>query len=115
VTRRKSGPAAEEPGSQDPSLQTAEIYPLADLAPPTTIPSSPQPASLDLPLQSREKLAFLAIPEVPGGWNTHSMARGADLSQDDPGTGAVRQAVGQAAKKTGECFAKVGASMRRAF
>ena len=115
ATRRKSGPEAKEPESQYLSVPTAETYPLAGLASPTTIPSPSQPTSLDLPLQSREQLAILAIPEVPGGWNTISMALGAELSQDDPGTGAVRQAVGQAARKTGECFARVGASMRRAF
>lgn len=115
ATRRKSGPEVKEPESQYLSVPTAGTYPLAGLASPTTIPSPPQPTSLDLPLQSREPLEFPDIHMPPGGWDTLSMAPGADLSQDDPDTGVVRQALGQAAKKTGGCFAKVGASMRWAF
>jgi len=114
IPSRKAEPVAEMPRHQDSAGQAAEIFQLADLASQTTIPSSPQPASLDLPLRSRELRAILAIPEVPDGWNFPSILVG-DLNQNDQDTGAVRQAVGQAAKKTGVVFAKVGASMRRVF
>jgi transcriptional regulator with XRE-family HTH domain len=109
------GPFAQEPEYPNLSAQAGEPSPSGDLPSSTRVPSFPQPTSLDLPLQSKKPLEFPDIHMPPGGWDTLSMAPGADLSQDDPDTGVVRQALGQAAKKTGGCFAKVGASMRWAF
>jgi transcriptional regulator with XRE-family HTH domain len=114
IPNRKAEPLVEMPRHQDSAGQAAEIFQPAGLTLQTAIPSSPGPASLDLPLRSRELPAILAIPEVPDGWNPTPIPPG-DLTQNDQGTGAVRQAVGQAAKKTGGVFAKVGASLRRVF
>jgi transcriptional regulator with XRE-family HTH domain len=114
IPDRKAHPVAAMLRHQDYAGQAAKIFQAADLTSQTTIPSSPQPASLDLPLRSRELPAILAIPEEADAWNPACILPG-DLSQNDQGTGAVRQAVGQAAKKTGGVFAKVGASIRRVF
>lgn len=72
----------------------------------------PQPRLIPLELREAEWILpalSLAAPSSP-----------ADCAQAAPdesvsGTGAVRQAMGQAGRKTGVVFAKFGASMRKAF
>jgi transcriptional regulator with XRE-family HTH domain len=111
---REDLPQAEKPGPFVSTAQAAEMLRPADLASETAVHSFPQPEPLDLPLRSGDLLATIAIQGAPSGSSIDSSPSG-DFTQEDSGTGAVRQAVGQAGKKTGDFFARVGASMKRVF
>jgi len=71
-------------------------------------------ASLDLPLSPHSLLSDLVIPEVPVAVSEYSVLSD-DSTMDEPDPGAVRQAVGLAAKKTGDAVSKMGISLKRVF
>lgn len=112
IPGRKSGPAAEKPDDQHPPA-AGEVIQLTDLGPHATIPEPAQSAFLELPLP-KHLPPILTAYEMPGGWNT-GLAHPGDLAQTDQAVGAVRQSIGQAAKKTSDALAKVSASIRRVF
>ncbi len=105
---------SDEPGHESSAGRGAEPLQLADLALQATILSPPQPVSLDLPARSAELQLIRPIPMEIVGWKAASTGP-ADLAHNGQGPGVVRQAVGQAAQKTGAFLAKAGASVRRAF
>ncbi len=112
IPGRESGRVSGKPGHRRP-VPAAEAIQVADLGPYTTIPEPLQSAVFELPLP-RNLPPILATAEITGGWNP-VLADPGDLTQKDQAAGAVRQSIGQAAKKTSDSIAKVGASLRRVF
>ncbi len=112
VLNIKPEPTAEKSARHHAPVRAVEFFPPADLGMQTSILSTRQ-QPLDLPDQSRDLRTSLALLEAPIGPSASILP--GDLTQKDQGVGAVRQAMGQAGKKTGEFIGKVGASMRRAF
>lgn len=73
-----------------------------------------QPEDPDLMSKPRDIFSTHAIPEIPPSSVEPSVAAGADAVEEQD-TGAVRQALGQAAKKTGSFVSRVGTSLKRVF
>ncbi len=112
IPGRESGYAAEKP--EDPHHPgTTEAIQLADLGPHATIPEPAQSSFLELPLP-RNLPPILSAYEMTGRWTT-GLPHTGDHAQTDQAAGAVRQSIGQAAKKTSDALAKVSASIRRIF
>ena len=111
---RKADVVADKPGEHASATQAGEIFQPAGLSPRTVVSSLPQPGYCDLPLQSRDLQVPVAFPEAPLTWSAHSALLGS-LTQNDEGIGAVRHAMGQATKKTGEFVSRLGTSIKRAF
>jgi transcriptional regulator with XRE-family HTH domain len=68
---------------------------------------------LDVQLRPWDLNAMIAMPQDPVAGATVAASR--DSSEQEAGSGAVRQAVGHATRRTGDFFALVGDSMRRVF
>jgi transcriptional regulator with XRE-family HTH domain len=100
----ESGPVVQLPGmliTEDPG--SLDI-----------IQHSQASASFDLPLSSDSLLSELVIPEVPIAFSEFSdLSDHSTMDESDPG--AVRQAVGLAAKKTGDAVSKMGITLKRVF
>jgi transcriptional regulator with XRE-family HTH domain len=112
----KRDPEAEphNPGSPKSVARAAESYDLPDPLPLAANHLSSDAAPLDLSLQPRELPPTLVALEAPVEWST-LFAIPDSLARNDQGDGAVRHAIGQAGKKTGEALARVGASVKRVF
>lgn len=116
--------AAKPPGESKIKHRKAEDPGAAGLAPATTssmdgasqasLQWTPHPAYLELPPESGDVFTTHAIPDIApaSGVLSASAAEPNDEGQDP---GAVRQALGQAAKKTGSFVSRVGTSLKRAF
>jgi hypothetical protein len=85
-----------------------------NLASQSSLHRTPQPAFLELLPKSRDVFSTHAIPEITLASIAPSASTG-NITGDEEGTGAVRQALGQAAKKTGSFMSKVGTSLKRVF
>ncbi len=103
----------KKPGDHIFGMHVEKIVRPAGLPPQTVITTLPQSACGDLPLPSRDRLTFVGVPEWPLTWSAHSTIPGS-MTQNDTG-GVVRQAMGQATKKSGEFVGRVSASIKRAF
>jgi transcriptional regulator with XRE-family HTH domain len=111
-TRAKSRPVVDKSEDQNPVWQTAEIFQPSVLSSQATILPSQKSTSPELPLQPK---GLTTIPAISWMSGAQSPLVAPDSLKDDPGVGAVRGAMGLAAKKTGDAFVKVGTSMKRAF
>jgi len=114
VPERRIEPGAESPGYHISGAPAAAIFEPAGIASPNAIHSSPQPAIPGLSLPSRDPMASFAALEAQARLGALSVLS-AGVARKDQGDGVVRQAMGQAGKKMGEVFAKIGASMKRVF
>lgn len=81
---------------------------------PVSLHLTQKPADFEVLPESRDLFSTHAIPEIDLASKASSHA---DVVESENGseTGAVRQALGQAAKKTGYAFSKVGTSLKRVF
>ena len=105
---------AEKLPESGPAVQLPGILITEDPGPGDIIQHSQASAPFDLPLSPNPLLSELVIPEVPVAFSEFSVL--SDKStMDEPDLGAVRQAVGLAAKKTGDAVSKMGISLKRVF
>ncbi len=100
--------------NSNPLKQPSEMPITADPASQDIIQPSQASGSLDLPLQSHTLLSELVIPEadVPA---SETQVLSENRTPDEQDSGAVRQAVDLAAKKTGSFVSKISTSIRRVF
>jgi transcriptional regulator with XRE-family HTH domain len=111
IPNRKSAGMDEKSRLSGSATQAAETSNTAD---PPSLDFIQQPASLDLPLQSQNLLQPIVIPEALVDWGALSVLPG-DSTQERQDPGAVRQAMGVAAKKTSAFVSKASASIKRVF
>jgi transcriptional regulator with XRE-family HTH domain len=109
IPNRKSAGMDEK--SRLSVTQAAETSITAD---PPSLEVIPQPAPLDLPLQSQNTLQPIAIPEARTDWGALSVLP-SDSTQERQDPGAVRQAMDATAKKTSAFVSKASASIKRVF
>jgi hypothetical protein len=105
---------AEKTPESKPAVQLSGILITEDPGSQDLIQHSQASASFDLPLSSHSLLSELVIPEVPVAYSEYSVLSN-NNTMDEPDLGAVRQAVGLAAKKTGDAVSKIGISLKRVF
>lgn len=94
-------------------IETAKVV-IIETAVPGTLHRTQKPAEFEAMPEPRDLFSTHAIPEIDLASSASSEA---DVVEPEDGSepGAVRQALGQAAKKTGSAFAKVGTSLKRVF
>jgi transcriptional regulator with XRE-family HTH domain len=105
---------AEKLPESGPAVQLSGMLITEDPGSLSIIQHSQASASVDLPLSSHSLLSKLVIPEVPIAFSEYSVLS-ENSTTDEPDLGAVRQAVGLAAKKTGDAVSKMGISLKRVF
>jgi transcriptional regulator with XRE-family HTH domain len=96
------------PKEAETTLLSATI--IVQPVPPTSIDVPAESPHLPLPVYSDSSPAF----KIPSTLIALAPAE-AEAAEGSQGSGAVRLALGEAGRKTGEFLAKVGASMKRAF
>jgi transcriptional regulator with XRE-family HTH domain len=111
---RHAVPAARTPGRRSSAARAPEIFGPADVALKTVVSLSPESEDFYLPLEARDPILTIPVLQVPVEWSAPSFSSDG-LSQGPQGSGAVRQAMGDAGKKTGAFFVKVAASIKRVF
>jgi DNA-binding XRE family transcriptional regulator len=111
---RHAVPAARTPGRRSSAERAPEIFGLADVALKTAVSLSPGSEDFYLPLEASNPISTIPVLQVPVEWHGPSFSSDG-FSQSPQGSGAVRQAMGDAGKKTGAFFVKVAASIKRVF